>query len=102
MGKTLFTLILIAIFFIITSCDKVQLPRRPTDEPPGLIDTQAAQTIAVDQTKNAPTATQTMRPTRVPRTPTITHTIVVTPTNTPEPTVLPTALFSDDFSTNTG
>ena len=102
MRKILVTFLILAVTSSLVSCDQIQLPQFPTDEPPGLIDTQAAQTISVEQTENAPTATQTIRPTRAPRTPTITNTMVFTLTNTPEPTLLPTALFTDDFSTNTG
>jgi len=100
--KSVFALIHMSLIFLSSSCEQIQLPGLPTREPPGLIDTQAAQTIAVEKTLNAPTPTQTTRPTRALRTPTITNTQISVPTDTPEPTILPTARYSDDFSTNTG
>jgi hypothetical protein len=97
--------LLISSSILIAGCDSGQLPPLPLfpgEETPGLVDTRAAQTIAFDQTQRAPTSTPTIRPTRELRTPTPTYTVIVTPTNTLEPTPLPTALFSDDFSSNTG
>lgn len=95
-------LVCLSIISLASSCTNIQLPLMPTDEEQGLIDTQAAQTISVVRTRNAPTATTTIRPTRVPRTSTPTSLVISTTTDTPEPTPLPTALFTDDFSTNTG
>jgi hypothetical protein len=93
---------ILPLTLILVSCNAFQLPQRSTNVPQGLIETQAEQTISAEQTLRSPTATQTPRPTREPRTPTPTITAIVTSTVTLAPTPLPTALFTDDFSTNTG
>jgi hypothetical protein len=105
MAKRGTSVIILLYILIFTACSTIELPQIPnfsSEEAPGIVDTQAAQTISVFETQRAPTNTPTTRPTREERTPTPTHTIIVTPTSTSTITPLPTALFTDDFSSNTG
>jgi hypothetical protein len=105
-----------AVVLAVAGCS-VLLPTPPPTVPAEAIHTMAAQTVIAQLTRSAPPPTQILPPTDTPlpalsETPVLTDTPTVPPTQTPSATLpsepaptgspVPTVLFSDDFSSETG